>query len=167
MDKARNKVYLLKAGDFYKIGVTSNDVKTRINQLQTGNPLKVEFVHSVGGLSVDQAMAYEAKLHLFFVDVRVEGEWFKFTSLQVEKCIDLMNFIIPNNTHKKSKFSDERIDEILTEAATLYNENIELEIRAVNGDIAIHILDELTENGVSLHPANLVQEAMDFFYLNK
>jgi hypothetical protein len=68
-------VYLIQAGDMRmtKIGLAINP-GARLKELQTGNPhiLKLCYV-----LTVEQAAYLEAKLHRYFKDHRLRGEWFE------------------------------------------------------------------------------------------
>lgn len=59
-----------------KIGVTIN-VRNRINQLQTANPMKLEFYYGMHVKSIDDAAIIEKELHDKFKDFRLNGEWFK------------------------------------------------------------------------------------------
>jgi hypothetical protein len=54
-----------------KIGHTDQDVHERIQNLQTGNPYKIEVLCVVAG-SVDD----EHVLHFLFEEYRLVGEWF-------------------------------------------------------------------------------------------
>lgn len=75
-DKA---VYVVKAGGFYKIGI-SNNVQERIKSIQTGNHQKVKFQMSV---LVNDAHKLERKLHAKFASKRVKGEWFSLNESEV------------------------------------------------------------------------------------
>lgn len=67
-------VYVVKAGDFIKIGVT-HDMKTRLRTLQAGCPLKIEVIHTIHGASRE----LEADLHRQFAASHHWFEWFKLT----------------------------------------------------------------------------------------
>lgn len=69
-------VYFIKAGEYLKIGI-AKDVKARLSTLQTGNPIRFELCGIVDNLSRTQAMHYEKKLHRFYRNCRVNGEWFR------------------------------------------------------------------------------------------
>lgn len=65
-------VYLLRAGDHYKIGV-AKDVETRVDALQPGCPFKIE-VHHVWR-SYDP-FKVERRMHFRLREYRRHGEWF-------------------------------------------------------------------------------------------
>ena len=69
-------MYFIKAGEYLKIGI-AKDVKNRLSALQTGNPIRFELCGIVDNLSRSQATHYEKKLHIFYRNCRVNGEWFK------------------------------------------------------------------------------------------
>ena len=69
----KQKVYLLKAGDYYKIGV-SNNINERIKQLQTGCPHKIT---CIGKIEYCDALKTEKRLHRMFKDSNTYGEWYK------------------------------------------------------------------------------------------
>ena len=73
-------VYLLKAGPYYKIGVSTN-VDKRIEQLSTLPPFDIELVHTI--YSVDM-YALEQDFHNLYADKRKNGEWFELTDSDVE-----------------------------------------------------------------------------------
>lgn len=81
-------LYILHAvgSDWYKIGVTSREVKDRINAMQTGNPYRIE---EFGAVRMDERRAYkmEAMCHDAFAEVRGTGEWF---TLAPETAQDLL-----------------------------------------------------------------------------
>lgn len=68
-------VYLLKSGEYYKIGLTTGTVKQRISSMQTGNPVKIKLVAS---FETEDVVGDEAYLHNKFGSYRVQGEWFSF-----------------------------------------------------------------------------------------
>ena len=41
-----SKVYLIKAGKYYKIGFTKRDLSERMRELQTGNPFLIEVINT-------------------------------------------------------------------------------------------------------------------------
>lgn len=64
-------VYILRAGDHFKIGFSTNAM-ARLFTLKTSGPIKVDFMIVVPG-----TVAMERLLHLKFTPNRVAGEWFK------------------------------------------------------------------------------------------
>jgi len=72
-------LYLLKCGNYHKIGIAENVVK-RIRQLQTGNPQEITLVASY---SSKDAELHEAILHRLLRGSRAVGEWFKFSEKEI------------------------------------------------------------------------------------
>lgn len=91
-------LYLLKAGDYYKIGVTlDSSGKNRIKQLQTGNPQIIELM-SVSSRRPD-AYEVEQKLFSMFANCRMCGEWFDLSEHQVTQVLDLFEVRNGNEEH--------------------------------------------------------------------
>lgn len=67
-----SNLYVVKAGDFYKIGVTSS-LEGRLKTIQTGNPNKVELIKS---FYIYNCSEMERNLHKKFNEFRQIGEWF-------------------------------------------------------------------------------------------
>lgn len=55
-----------------KIGFTTKEINYRLKQLQTGNENKLELIFYINGTH-----KIEKKLHKKFVNLKLEGEWFK------------------------------------------------------------------------------------------
>lgn len=85
-------VYLVKDNLHYKIGKTSN-VQARLIGIQTGNSRKVELMATYSPTNIDYSFL-EVKLHEYFKDNRISGEWFNF-DISVDEwlaiCKDLDN----------------------------------------------------------------------------
>ena len=77
-------VYLLKAGDFVKVGI-ADDVAKRIAQLQTGNPLKIR---PVAMLLVKCPVHVETSIHDVLKRLRASGEWFHVNDDDALKLIE-------------------------------------------------------------------------------
>jgi hypothetical protein len=60
-----------------KIGKADN-IKTRLSDLQTGNPNPLSVIHSIRYESSEQAFRMEKKLHRTYHKFRKEGEWFHY-----------------------------------------------------------------------------------------
>lgn len=66
-------LYAVKDGDAVKFGVAENAAK-RFGSIQTGNPRKLELIGSVYC-----AETIESDVHKYLADLRIRGEWFRWT----------------------------------------------------------------------------------------
>lgn len=73
LKKGMGGVYLVKGGERLKIGYSA-DIRLRIQELQTGCPVVIEFVGALVGATHDD----ERKLHAKFDEYRIHGEWFEY-----------------------------------------------------------------------------------------
>lgn len=67
-------VYIVKAGDFIKVGVTE-DIERRMKTLQAGCPLAVELIHTIPHASRET----ESEFHRRLAEHHLWYEWFKLT----------------------------------------------------------------------------------------
>ncbi len=73
-------VYLIKFGDFFKIG-RSNDFDRRLSEIKTKLPEEGELIHVI---ETDDPEGIEAYWHNRFKDKRARGEWFKLSNDDVK-----------------------------------------------------------------------------------
>ena len=95
-----------------KIG-KSNDIYSRICELQTGNPYKLRLLFSLKMKDETMAFNLEQKLHKLFRKSQLEGEWFEeeeiLKFLENDYCeVDGFSFygrgiILPRYINKKSQ----------------------------------------------------------------
>lgn len=74
-------IYLMKGGDYHKIGL-SVDPEKRRQQIATGMPFNIELIHTI---STDDMKKAEKRLHDLFASKRVGGEWFELDDTDVEQ----------------------------------------------------------------------------------
>ncbi len=73
-------VYIVRAGDFIKIGYSGN-VEQRIKILQSHNPLECQLLYKITYDCEDEAKLAEHNAHVFASEYSVRGEWFVFDEL--------------------------------------------------------------------------------------
>lgn len=73
-------LYLIQSNQYHKIGI-ANDVRSRLAQLQTGNPVKLQLVTCWG---FEDAISVERALHQKYASYRVNGEWFEYEFIYSE-----------------------------------------------------------------------------------
>jgi hypothetical protein len=71
--ESKDRVYFVQAGEYIKIGYTSN-IQKRLDSLQTGQPLEIKCLCLIKG---DRRV--ESSLHKKFGEYRVRREWFSMS----------------------------------------------------------------------------------------
>ena len=104
------KIYLLESIDndktSYKIGYTSQDIKVRIRQLQTGNKNIITLISSY---ETSYGSKLEKSLHNFFKHKKVNNEWFNLDLEDIVSFKDLCrkienNFVILSENYHFKKY---------------------------------------------------------------
>lgn len=72
-------LYLFESDGFYKIGV-ANNVQRRRDDLQTGNPHRINIV---AACKVEQPYHVEWYLHTIFSKLNTQSEWFRLVAEEV------------------------------------------------------------------------------------
>lgn len=80
LQRRKGYVYLLKAGDYYKIGVTRNNPHKRVAGMMK-LPADVSVVNHI---YVDWPYRVEAGLHRKYAEDCLNGEWFAFDAIPEE-----------------------------------------------------------------------------------
>lgn len=68
-------LYIIKCQDYHKIGI-ANDVESRLSQLATGNPYRLDVVVTY---EFENAEVVEKAIHQRYKDKRKRGEWFELS----------------------------------------------------------------------------------------
>ena len=78
-----SKVYLIGIPEEsrYKIGYTNRSIDNRVNEIQTGNPKKIEVLEI---FETEHHIKVESWMHKIHHQKRMEGEWFELTDEDVK-----------------------------------------------------------------------------------
>jgi hypothetical protein len=106
-------VYLLKANNFYKIGITKNKVSNRVRVLQTGCPFKIEIFDT---FETRNDLSVENALHKIFRNKRTYGEWFELLNEDIEKLYSTIDYIQNFTKENDNMF-------LTTKESIIYNMN--------------------------------------------
>ncbi len=79
IQQAMGHVYLLRSGEYYKIG-QSSDLEKRVKSINVALPDKATLEHAI---STDDPPGIEAYWHRRFADRRMNGEWFKLSKADI------------------------------------------------------------------------------------
>ena len=88
-----SKIYIVKNGDNYKIGISDNP-NNRLRQLKSGNPYHIELIYSQ---ECKNARAVEKHLHRIFKQKRISREWFSLTENELSEAISIIGSMFGKN----------------------------------------------------------------------
>ena len=97
MKSKKQKVYIIKAGNFYKIGI-SNDVKKRLRSIQTANAQKCTIIAT---LECQNAQAKELEIHRYLSEFRANGEWFMLNDRKLNEIVIKYSFVLSQLSQDK------------------------------------------------------------------
>ncbi len=80
-------IYIIKCGEYHKIGVTSN-IKKRMRNMQTNAPLPLELVYIK---ECDNAEELETYVHNKYFYKQTVGEWFKIKDGDIDEIKAIIN----------------------------------------------------------------------------
>jgi len=106
-------LYIIRCNEFYKIGVAS-DVQTRLAQLQTGNPHRLEVVRYYEFVSPEPV---EKSIHQKFSAKRGNGEWFLLSTNDLRDVDAICNLLGGVKHHESITASDESVSDADEQAA--------------------------------------------------
>ena len=120
---SKKKVYLFRAAQFYKIGVSIDPMK-RLTQIQTGCPIKCEYV---GYIPSTQPRQTEKEIHEDLAEFRTFGEWFDLGDGLIRYLIENWNLKSYGNpfnveTEDSIKATDSPVLKDVRRANSLVNE---------------------------------------------
>jgi hypothetical protein len=89
-EASRGYVYIIKCNEYYKIGISLQSPKKRLESFQVGNPYQLEILFSA---KVAEYKTIEKLLHKHCKreGYYVRGEWFKLTDDKVTKLISILS----------------------------------------------------------------------------
>jgi len=98
-------VYVLGSREhgWYKIGMAS-DVEARCKNIQALNPFAIEIIAS-WTLSHTATVVMEAHLHTRYARKRIRGEWFSFTTRELEEVLSYASSSFLGDTSDTEKSS--------------------------------------------------------------
>lgn len=130
-----NKVYVLKAGEYYKIGITSREVSKRIRDMQTGNPYTIE---CIAEYNIDSAITVERVLHNKYTCKRLSGEWF---NLDTDDLSDIAKICNEHTSYSIPEVKESDIQDVIYKAVPAVKEYADvLDGKITNGDY-VYVVD--------------------------
>jgi len=86
ISELKGTIYLIhcQGSHYYKIGLTTGDVKARLSGMQTNCPYPLKLIISADKKDYERV---EAKLHEWLREFNVSGEWFILSPQILEKVV--------------------------------------------------------------------------------
>lgn len=145
-------IYLLKSGNYLKIGLTSRTAEQRIKDLQTGNPEEITIIDTREGHKDEERL-----IHTVCKNWHVRNEWF-------EDCPEVRNIFSSINLERLYKYGDfnrlqEEYNKLLKQYKTISDEIITL--KNLSLDTQTKMIDYLgTSNKVATKLEILSEKAL-------
>jgi predicted GIY-YIG superfamily endonuclease len=100
-------VYLLRAENgMCKIGMTSQDIQSRVNQIERDVPLKMTVLHHFHSVHCRKAEMY---LHDTYAEQRIRYEWFSLSQDQIEEIMKIKGEEIDSKLGLSTEMPPERL----------------------------------------------------------
>lgn len=110
------KVYIVKSGEYCKIGYTkSDDVSQRLASMETNSPLNIEVLAEYDADNQEKARRIEAAFHDLFFEYRHKGEWFWYQPI--------MRYLY-SSSEDQAEYVNSFIRRIEAEALDIYGDPI-------------------------------------------
>jgi len=81
-------IYFIQCHDFVKVGLGINP-DCRLAQMQVGNPYELKLLRY---FKVDSMAEAESRIHQFWLNYHVRGEWFRVPEMQLKCAIRASSF---------------------------------------------------------------------------
>jgi len=79
-------LYVIKAGEFYKVGISVNHEK-RIETLSAGNP-EPTYIKLLYVLPSEDSETIEKRIHEKLQDYSIRGEWFRSSDEEIQRAVE-------------------------------------------------------------------------------
>lgn len=132
MNNYKGYVYLIKGGEFYKIGMTVTTVEKRMQALQTASPIKLELIKKFKSHNPSED---EKAIHSILKDYRKVGEWFQLPNQLVTN----LNWFKPTilSTNKEEQENQQKITTIFCgQSRQVYFERYKSDYESLVNDLS-------------------------------
>lgn len=89
----QNYIYLIQDNTYYKIGETNKLPKSRLKELQTGNPRLLKLIYEY---KCNDSKKLEFLLHRYFHNKHILNEWFELDKEDVEEFLKICDKLNTN-----------------------------------------------------------------------